>query len=338
MTAMPNIAAVLAAASLLGCSIKEAPKEETPPKIATAAEAPVSTPQKPRETVSSPASPPTGTSFDPSKEQALANGKIIAVTLLSPRSLSVKLRMEGGAQAVFKPIRKGDRRATFEAAAYRMATLLGIERVPVAVMRKIPLSFLVHRLEIDNPDAAAALTDAVPKDDKNEVEGAMIEWMEDIDPNGLEAVGGMKEINRLLRLGRPDDRNAALALAASNMVVFDHIIGNWDRFSGGNFFVSKDAAHLILIDHNGSFTPWPDKRQARMEQRLLTIERFSASMLARIRALTPERVRKAIAQDSIGPLLNDDQIQLLMSRKDEVLRHADKLIAKNGIDPIAAYP
>ena len=272
-------------------------------------------------------------------EKQLAEGKIIAVSLLSPRSFSLKLRLEGGNRAAFKPLRKGDRRAPFEIAAYRIASLLKIEQMPVSVIRRIPATFITARLEKDDPETAKAFQEAVIIDERGFVEGAIIEWMETIDPEGLEKLGGIPTINRMLRPGRPAEGDEPLAVAASNMVVLDHIIGNWDRFSGGNFFVSKDAKHLVLIDHNGSFTPWPEKRAARMEKRLSMTERFSAAMLERIRKLDRDTVQSTVARDTDkAPLLTDEQINLLLQRRDEVLRHADALIQKNGLEKTVVFP
>ncbi len=321
-------------------------KAEAPPK----ADVPKPAPPKAAPTEDKPAVEPTpapasvradsrAETKQKETEKLLLDGNIVAVSLLSPRSLSLKVRLEGGGRAVFKPLRKGDRRAPFETAAYRMARLLQIEAVPVSVLRKIPAAFLIARLEKDDPKIAAAFRDAVPADESGKVEGAVIEWMEDIDKEALSQLGGIPAINRMLAPGRPANGDEPLAVAASNMVVFDHIIGNWDRFSGGNFFVSKDGVHLILIDHNGSFAPWPKMREEKMAARLRATERFSASLLERIRNLTRASVQAAAADVGEGaPLLSDEQIDLLLARRDEVVRHVEGLVEKNGLASTVVFP
>ena len=272
-------------------------------------------------------------------EKQLAEGKIVAVSLLSPRSFSLKLRLEGGNRAAFKPLRKGDHRAPFEVAAYRIASLLMIEQMPTSTLRRIPAAFLTGRLEKDNPETARGFEEAAVIDDRGFVNGAMIEWMETIDREGLKTLGGIPAINGMLRPGRPAEGDEPLAVAASNMVVFDHIIGNWDRFSGGNFYLSKDGRHLVLIDHNGSFTPWPEKRADKMEKRLAMTERFSAAMIERIRKLDRDTVQSAVARNTDeSPLLTDEQIGLLFERRDEVIRHVDALIQKNGLEKTLVFP
>jgi hypothetical protein len=348
MTMFARLAACLVAAFFAGCASKDAPrKEASKPPVEAASEPNAVREGRPADTVLPQKSKSTeaalsvdeASSADEKKLQQLKNGKIIAVSVLSSRSLSMKLRLEGGTPAVFKPFRKGDRRARYEVAAYKTARLLHVEKVPAAVMRRIPLSFLIGRLQKDDGEAAARLQNEVPKNADETVEGAMIEWMEDIDKNGLEALGGTAAISRLLGAETSDGDPPPLAAAASTMVVFDHLIGNWDRFSGGNFFVSKDARHLILIDHNGSFLRLSEKQRARMEKRLASTLRFSASLTERLRALTSDNVREAVDKEAeFGPLLKDAQIDLLLSRRDEILSHVDAVIKKNGLKSTLAFP
>jgi hypothetical protein len=334
-----RVSVLVLATILFGCASKEAPQKEA---------------EKPRaeKTLASPpptiqASPPKATPApaavsrlsDEEEITALSLDKIVAVSLLSPRSLSLKLQLKNGLKAVFKPIRKDDTRARYEVAAYRIARLISVGEVPAAVMREIPSAFLEERLNIDNKESAIALKDALPPNAAGTARGAVIEWIEDIDPKGLEYFGGMAEINKLLSPGRPDDGEEPLAAKASAMVVFDHLIGNWDRFSGGNFFVSKDGLHLILIDHNGSFASWSKKRKERMEKRLDSTERFSASLVDRIRGLTAEVVRDAVKAEPLSnPLITDEEIKLLLSRRDEILSHVDLLVKKKGTTNTLAFP
>jgi hypothetical protein len=329
----------------IGCSSKEAPRQ--PPRKEQAEVTSLKPEEKkPRQvatgdlSTSQAASPSAaGRLSDEEKATVLTSEQIVSVSLLSPRSFSLKLQLKSGIKAVFKPIRKDDGRARFEVAAYRIARLIEVEQVPAASMREIPAAFLALRLNLDNKETAVAFKDALPKNPSGRAKGAMIEWMEDIDPKGLEHFGGMSAVDKLLAPGRPDNGQEPLAAKASAMVVFDHLIGNWDRFSGGNFFVSKDGLSLILIDHNGSFLPWPDKRKERMEKRLDSTERFSSSLIDRIRGLCLESVRDAVKSDaSFGPLLTDEEINLLLQRRDEILRHVDRLMKKNGLANTLAFP
>src|SRR5580692_10491058 len=76
-------------------------------------------------------------------------------------SYVLKLRLEGGAVAVFKPRSKlplGDRRYRGEIAAYRLATALGLDNVP----RAIPRSFDAAKLGAMQGDFAEK---GLPDDD-----------------------------------------------------------------------------------------------------------------------------------------------------------------------------
>ncbi len=262
----------------------------------------------------------------------LKKDDVSAVSILSPRSLSLKLRLKSGMSAVFKPVRKNDTRAIYEVAAYRIAKLLNIERVPASVMREFPIKLLVDRLSLDDKESANTFRDAVLINENNTVFGAMIEWIKDVDHDGLKKLGGMSFLNRLLKSKSPADIKHPIAKSASSMVVFDHLIGNWDRYSGGNFFVSPNAQNLILLDHNGGFGTWYEKRKAQMEKRLADTERFSISLIKKLRNLTMEDLNQAVNESNKGffPLLREKEMAVVLSRRDEVLRHVDSLILKSG--------
>ncbi len=331
---------------LLGCASKEASQKD-PFETSSSRQTGTKPNVEKNESVSSfetkvqeaskPIDPPAPSDED--KVSTLAVEKIVAVSLLSPRSLSLKLQLKNGIKAVFKPVRKDDARARYEVAAYRIAKLVRVKEVPAAVMREISADFLKGRLGLDNADTALAFQEALPRTANGAARGAMIEWMEDIDPQGLEHKGGIAAVEKLLAPGRPDNGEEPLAAQASAMVVFDQLIGNWDRFSGGNFFVSKDGLRLILIDHNGSFAPWPDKRRERMEKRLSATERFSSSLIDRIRSLSAQSVRAAVSgTPPLDALLTEDEISLLLSRRDALLHHVDALVHKNGIQNTLVFP
>ncbi len=266
--------------------------------------------------------------------QILSRGEVTAARLLSPRSLSVKLWFKGGSQAVFKPLLKGDRRARFEVAAHRMAELLAIDGVPAATMRAFRLDVLTNRIENGDPEAAEKLKAAVRVAGNGRVTGAVIDWVGDIDREGLDAAGGIPAIKSWLYPARPKSKDDhPLAADAARMVVFDYIIGNWDRFSGGNLYVAKGGRRLVLLDHNGTFGPWEGKRKERMDRLLEGIERFPAVLVDRIRKLTREEVEEALGKDpwhASNGLLGPDELDLLLQRRDALITHIDGLAQSKG--------
>jgi hypothetical protein len=294
------------------------------------------------ETASSNSSPAPASPDAASKDRAdivplpspIRRQDIVAVSILSPRSLSMKIRIKGGDIKVFKPMLKGDRRARYEVAAFLMARYLGVDGVPPAIMIRLPLFLLTDRLAKDDASSAKRLIENALVDDRQWVPGAQIDWVTDIDPDGIKKHGGLKTLKGWLHPARPlDIYEPMLAGPLSQTVAFDYLIGNWDRFSGGNLFINIAAERLVLLDHNGSFAGWGRKRQQRMSERLGNLMRFSKSFLRKLRALTKNDIEAALFADSshrTTPLLTDEQISLMLTRRDELVKHVEAAIERFG--------
>ena len=69
-------------------------------------------------------------------------------------------------------------------------------------------------------------------------------------------------------------------------------------------------------------------------------KRFSRSLVQRVRDLTPEEVRDALADDT-GPfpyLLSESEIKAFWDRHKRGLRYIDKLIKTHGEEAVLAFP
>jgi hypothetical protein len=100
--------------------------------------------------------------------------------------------------------------------------------------------------------------------------------------------------------------------------VFDQLIFNFDR-NLGNLVIDK-GWRLWMIDHSRAFKIVGDLRHekdlgGRCEKRLL----------AALRALDQESLQREMKD-----LLNEGQVQGLLARRDRIVGHFDKLIAKHG--------
>lgn len=261
--------------------------------------------------------------------------------MLSPRSLSMKLRIRGGGIKVFKPLLKDDRRARYEAAAYLISHLLGATGVPPAVMTSLPLSLLQKRLAKDDEAVATRLAEQALLDDRQWISGAQIDWVTDIDPSGIKKHGGLPTLKKWLHPARPkEEYEPMLASSLSNAVAFDYLIGNWDRFSGGNLFINVMADRFVLLDHNASFSAWGDFRKKQMKTLLTTTERFSKSFIERIRRLEREEIELVLAEDPTHldePLLSKKQISSILKRRDELIAHVENLIRQKGRENVIVF-
>src|SRR5690606_31124601 len=112
----------------------------------------------------------------------------------------------------------------------------------------------------------------------------------------------------------------------SSMVLFDFIINNPDRWSGGNVNMSEDGRVLYYMDNTLSFGREPEGHR-KCQTYLKRSQRFSRRLVSALRALTEEQVREALAHD-LGPferLLTDEEIAMVMKRRDYALDYIDGL-------------
>jgi hypothetical protein len=222
-----------------------------------------------------------------------------------------------------------------------MAAYLGLEGVPSATMAELPLAYLVARLSRDADGSADALKKKALLSDDLHVRGAEILWISDLDPDGLKQFGGVPALKKLLTPARPIDRlEPVLSDHVSKMVCFDYVIGNWDRFSGGNLFFNRTADRLVLIDHNGTFTPWGEPRKARMARLLKNTERFSASLIAKLTQMTARDIKRTLNEEpshSKKPILTENEISLVLERRDALIAHVEALIKNRSVSDILVF-
>jgi hypothetical protein len=274
--------------------------------------------------------------------ERLSGSPVVGARPVSPRSLSVKIALASGDRAAFKPLRKTSRSARWEVAFYALSPLVGARRVPPSTLRRVPLAQLVALLHPSYPELAASLRAEADVDDRGLVGGAVIAWIDDLAPTRFDGAGGRALLERWLAPDGPSAADEPLAAEASRMIVADHVLGNWDRFSGGNLFESRSGRALWLIDNNGSFAPWSDRQRERMDGQLLACARFSREQVARLRALTAGAVRGAVrgeeAKGIAARLLDDAEVATLLERRDAVVRRVDALVAERGSAAVLAFP
>jgi hypothetical protein len=271
----------------------------------------------------------------------LTRARIKRARPISKRSLSLRLTLEGGAAAVFKPIRREDRTARHEVAAFRLSRLLGLDGVPPSVMRRIPLDNFAWLLGDEHAETNEALREEAHLDERSGVWGATIAWIDGLEASMLDERGGRKELWRLLALDGPAVEQEPLVAEVSAMVVFDYVSGNWDRFSGGNLFLASGGGRLVLIDNNGAFSRWSATKQQRMDELLGLAFRFSNRLIDTLRSLHRSDLERALLEDrweQTRRLLTGRELALLLERRDAVIARVDRLIADHGEEQVLAFP
>jgi hypothetical protein len=126
------------------------------------------------------------------------------------------------------------------------------------------------------------------------------------------------------------------------MVVFDFVIGNWDRFSGGNLPTDVSRRRAILRDNDRSFSiPLLERRYDKLLDGLTRTERFSKDLVHRLAALDAASIQSELARDpshAADPLLNDAQITDVLDRRATVLSYIAALIEEHGEDDVLFFP
>ncbi len=226
-----------------------------------------------------------------------------------------------------------------EIAAYRLARRLSLDNVPPAVSRRATWVEIRQRFHEDRLDRRGAVWRAVLWDDDGTAPGAAIYWVK-----GLRSIPPKTERRWRRWLGGaeiPESRRPA-ARDLSNMILFDFLIGNWDRYSGGNLSTDPSRLRVLIRDNDRAFsTPLPNGRYRRLLDGLMRTERFSGTVVRSLGALDEATIRAALAEDpshESDALLSDEQIADLLDRKATILSYIAALVDERGEDDVLFFP
>jgi hypothetical protein len=224
-------------------------------------------------------------------------------------SVVLKIEQTDGAKIAWKPdSRVGRGRFKGEIAAYRLAQLLGIENVPPALPLDLERDELARAVE--NDEKAKQLLDDQIVFDGTLAHGAFTEWIDDYAVLPLEKES---EWRTWLKKGASiPDAKKELARETSTLVLFDYLTANWDRWSGAN--VASSKGKMLYVDNDGAFFENPPKDGlARNKKNLEGVERFSKTVVERLRAVGDAEIASAI------DILSKKAIDGVLARRKEAL-------------------
>lgn len=295
--------------------------------------------------------PPGATVFGAPDDVLLAPLGEGAVTKLrinhGGTSLSLRVDFASGARAAFKPEQthpQSDPRR--EIAAYRLDRLLGIGRVPPAKPIALPLAALLDATEPSHRrHIAGRLADEAIVHD-GVVRGELSWWIPEIklaelDGEKVDDQAGKARWTAYLQIGAiiPPAARPLVAQIAQ-VIVFDVLIDNPDRWTGGNTVMSPDRRVFYFMDNTMSFSTFGFGHRSNLLA-LRRIQVFPRALVERMRTLTEAELAGALATgDDLGlaPLLDADEIHAVIVRRDNMLRYIDQVIAEHGEDAVLALP
>ncbi len=286
---------------------------------------------------------------DADQSDILKNIRAGIISELEPvgvTSVVLHVKMRGTTDAAFKPrqtLKPLGYRA--EIGAYRVARLLGLDNVPPAISRSILVSTLRDKLSPDakaNADAfiAAMVPEGLDKDQT--VPGVVTYWIPQLRELGLDSTRRMERWTRHLQQGGSiHDEELAWHRDIANTLLFDYLIGNIDRWSGGNVRGTPKGDRIYIRDHDLAFPEvFRAPRNGDLLAQLGRTQKFSRGVVRRLAAMTEASLRAELALDprsAVEPILSDAQIAGVLDRRDAILSYVKALVDQYGEDKVLVF-
>jgi hypothetical protein len=284
-----------------------------------------------------------------SQDEILKHVRAAAITSLRPvgsTSVVFAAKLKAGVDASFKPRQQAKPLGyRAEIAAYRVARLLAFDNVPPAVSRAVGLVQIRERLAPEFQAAAPEFERALITEASGGVAvvpGAATYWVPDLRDLGLDSPRRMERWTRhLLQSGAVRAEERSWHADLSNMLVFDYLIGNGDRWSGANVQGLKDGSRIVIRDHDLAFPETLKKdRHAVLFAALERTEKFSRRTVERLRALSEASLRAELGRDPrarVEPILSDAQIAGVLERRAAIMSLVSALVEEFGEERVLAF-
>ena len=256
-------------------------------------------------------------------------------------SLSFRVDFADGSRAAFKPAQTNLQTVPRkEVAAYRINRLLGLNAVAPATPRMVTRAEMFSHLHPDTVPILPRIRAETIFDPRGNTAGAMMFWIPVIKDIGLDTPEGIAESTRWLTHGQPiPDSKHSLAAQLSDLWVFDFLIANPDRYSGGNLLANQDGTRLYFMDNTMSFFIEPDGNE-KARTALHRSQRFSSRLFVALDRISEDTLARVLAQASEGDceILTKAEIRAVVLRRDYAKNYIGGLVASYGPQEVLYFP
>lgn len=257
-------------------------------------------------------------------------------------SLSFRVDFADGSRAAFKPAQTNLQTIPRkEVAAYRINRLLGLSSVAPAAPRMVSRDELFQHLHSETMPFLPRIRAETLFNPVGETAGVVMYWIPEIKDSGLDTPEGIAMTAQWLAQGYPlpplDKRT--LAAQVSNLIVFDFLISNPDRYSGGNMKMSPDGSQLFFMDNTMGFFLDPMGHE-KPRVVLLRTQRFSKRLYRALDRLTMPMLERVLGDEKDTPyeILTAPEMRAVVARREFVKKHITGLIALYGEANVLVFP
>jgi hypothetical protein len=256
-------------------------------------------------------------------------------------SLSFRVDFADGSRAAFKPAQTNMQTVPRrEVAAYRLNRLLGLNAVAPAAPRMVSRDELFAHLHPETVASLPRIRAETLFNPLGKTAGVIMYWIPEIKDSGLDTPEGQAQGAQWLTQGTPiPPEKRLIAAQLSNLVVFDFLISNPDRYSGGNMKMSPDGSRLYFMDNTMAFFLDPEGN-GKTRPALQRTQRFSRSLYRALDRVSMGGLEHELAGEKDSPyeILTAAEMRAVVARRDVVKKHIDDLIAMYGEPNVLAFP
>jgi hypothetical protein len=254
-------------------------------------------------------------------------------------SLSFRVDFSDGSRAAWKPAQTNAQTVPRkEVAAYRLNRLLGLNAVAPATQRSISRDDLFGLLDPDSLVALPRIRAETIVGPNGLISGEASYWIPVIKDSLFDTPAGHAILTGWLTQGQPIPfEQRGLVAQVARLVVFDFLIANPDRYSGGNMKTSEDGSQLFFMDNTMSFfldADGPEKTRLN----LYRTQRFSRGLHQALGQLDLRGLRRCLHEPDGTDILTDAELRAVLERRLFIERYVADLIKQFGEREVLSFP